>query len=314
GDCVKCHDPHAAKNRNNLRVAGNDLCKTCHADLVARIEKNRFQHAPVSKGCLSCHDPHASGQADHLLKKDVPSLCLGCHRADQPVFARQHLNYPVAKGRCTSCHDPHGSDNGALLWPTVHPPVRSKMCAQCHLDPSSPNALNVKKPGYELCRGCHSGLVNEALSKNRVHWPALDKVGCLHCHSPHASAQPALLLKPTKLLCGTCHADTIARQDTSVTKHPPVDEGECVTCHAPHASDNVFLLQEGDPMVLCQTCHSYDRHSTHPIGDKVVDPRNANLTVNCLSCHRAHGSPYKALGNFDPQAELCMQCHRDVRR
>jgi predicted CXXCH cytochrome family protein len=314
GDCVKCHDPHGARNKANLKVAGNDLCKSCHADLLARIAGHRFKHAPVTQGCLGCHDPHASGSAPHLLKKDVPALCTGCHRTDQPVFARQHLNYPVAKGRCTSCHDPHGSDNGALLWPTVHPPLLSKMCGQCHLDPASPNALNVKKQGFELCRGCHSGLVNETLSRNRVHWPVLDKVGCLHCHSPHASPEKALLLKPTKALCGGCHADTIARQASSATKHPPVDEGECATCHQPHASDNVFLLQDADPIVLCQTCHNYDRHSTHPIGAKVVDPRNRNLTVDCLSCHRAHGSPNKALGNFDTQAELCVQCHQDVRR
>jgi len=196
----------------------------------------------------------------------------------------------------------------------VHRPVANKMCNQCHQDPSSPGALTPKKPGFELCRGCHSTLINEILARNRVHWPALDQTGCLNCHNPHASPQKALLAKPTKSLCRSCHADTLERQEKSLSKHPPAEEGQCETCHDPHASDQVFLLQAGNVLALCDSCHDYGKHSSHPIGGKIVDPRNRNLTLDCESCHRAHGSPFKAFTTADPGADLCVQCHQELRR
>ncbi len=314
GQCIRCHDPHAAKNKANLIAAGNELCTGCHAEMAKTIAQVKFRHAPVAGNCLGCHDPHASGKSAFLLKKEVPALCNNCHRADQSAFAKQHMNYPVSKGRCTSCHDPHGSNNAGILWATIHPPVVNKMCNQCHQEASSPNALAVKRPGFELCRGCHSAMVNETLSRNRVHWPVLDKLGCRNCHSPHASARKALLREPAGRLCGTCHADTIGRQEKSLVKHAPVHEGNCVACHSPHASDSVFLLQGQNVVGLCGTCHNWKEHSNHPIGEKAVDPRNRNLTLDCLSCHRSHGSPFKSFATFDTGAELCVQCHQGVRR
>ena len=135
------------------------------------------------------------------------------------------MNYPVAKARCTSCHDPHGSSKPGILWTNVHYPVANKMCNQCHLDASSPDALKIKRPGFELCRGCHADMVNETFGKNRIHWPLLDKVSCLNCHNPHAARQNALLKETMKTLCNSCHQDTARRQEKSLTKHKPIQEG-----------------------------------------------------------------------------------------
>src|SRR5690606_35887207 len=130
-------------------------------------------------------------------------------------------------------------------------------------------------------------LFNEVSAKNRVHWPMFSEKGCASCHQPHASRQKALLNKPMLSTCGQCHADTIRRQEKSPTKHEPIKEGECTVCHSPHASDNEHLFVEKSLVELCGTCHDWQKHSSHPIGDKAIDPRNRNLTVNCLSCHRS---------------------------
>ena len=314
GHCNKCHDPHASKNRNNLLAGGNDLCLGCHKELAAAIQKAQFKHNPVEKNCLQCHDPHASSKSGFLLRKEEAALCVSCHDPRQPVFAKQHMGYPVAKGRCTSCHDPHGSSNRAILWASVHPPVQSKMCAQCHLDASSPDALKTKKRGLEVCRSCHSDLINQVFASKRLHWPVADKVGCLNCHGPHATQEKPLLKMPMKPLCGTCHADTIKRQQNSPTKHPPIDAGECTSCHAPHGSDNVLLFTASSRIEVCGACHDWKEHSAHPIGEKAIDPRNKSLTVECGSCHRAHGTPFKYFTHFDNKADLCVQCHADFRR
>jgi DmsE family decaheme c-type cytochrome len=314
GKCVQCHDPHASDNKNNLLKAGNELCYDCHKDKIDDIKKAKFQHAPVEQACTNCHNPHASSQAAFLLANEAPTLCKGCHDTTKPVFVKQHSNYPVANSKCTMCHNVHGSNKAGIIYDVAHKPFANKQCNQCHESTTSPNPLALKKRGFELCRGCHNDMVNDMFSKNRLHWPVIGKDGCLNCHNPHASTQQKLLKAPPIQLCGTCHADTIQRQEKSVTKHQPIKDGMCMTCHQPHASDNVLLLANASIVDLCGSCHDYMKHSTHPIGEKIIDKRNKNLIVTCLSCHRAHGTEFKKMIPFGTIPELCTQCHVEYQR
>ena len=331
GNCVKCHDPHASNNKFVLVKAGNELCFSCHKSIGETVAKVKFKHSPVEKGCLNCHDPHGSAKSDHLLNNDLISLCGSCHKTDRPAFVKQHMDYPVAKARCTSCHNAHGSDRAGILFDNVHQPVANKLCNQCHEAPTSPNPFGTKRPGFELCRGCHSNMMNETFNKNRVHWPLVDKVGCVSCHEPHASTQKKLLSADLKSLCGKCHPDTMEKQEkiAAIEKqlkdagkkeevvgitHPPVQGGDCTLCHSAHASDSVFLLSQPSVIDLCGTCHEWQKHTSHPIGDKVIDLRNKNLKVDCLSCHRSHGTGNKHLLPFPTTTDLCVQCHKQYKR
>ncbi len=314
GKCVECHDPHASDNRNNLRKSGNELCYGCHKDKAESVGKAKFKHNPVEKGCINCHNPHASPAAPALLKAQVPALCKGCHQTDKPLFVKQHQNYPVANARCTMCHSVHGSDRPGLIYTNAHQPFVNRMCNQCHEGPSSAAPLTLKKKGLELCRGCHSSAVNDMFSKNRLHWAVAGKDGCLNCHSPHATPQPKLLKDNMLKVCGSCHADTVQRQERSVTKHQPVQQGSCTSCHSPHASDKVLLFTKDSTIELCGQCHDWQKHATHPLGEKARDKRNKNLAVQCLSCHRSHGTEYKQMIPFGTITELCTQCHTDKMR
>jgi len=314
GKCVSCHDPHSSENTANLVKGGRDLCFDCHKGLGEKIVSNKFGHAPVKKDCLGCHNPHASDKNTTLLTKAEPALCLDCHKSDSSGFKKSHLNYPVEQGRCTSCHDPHGSNSGAILADNVHAPIKNEMCNQCHNEPDSEQPFAVKKDSFELCQGCHYEMVNESFSKNRLHWPMVDNTGCINCHTPHASSEAGLLRDSMINVCGSCHADTLARQERSQTKHQPISEGQCTICHSPHASDNLFLQKEASNIDSCAQCHDWQTHSTHPLGAEVIDPRNPNLALDCLSCHRTHGTEYKKFLYYPDTQALCVQCHTQYRR
>lgn len=314
GECVACHDPHSSANPANLVKGGSELCFDCHKQLGEKLATNKFGHSPVKQSCLRCHNPHASEKHDSLLKTAEPALCLECHKANTAGFKQRHMNYPVEQGRCTSCHDPHGSNSGAILADHVHAPIKNQMCNQCHNEPTSAQPFAVKKDGYELCQGCHYEMINEAFGKNRLHWPMVDKTGCINCHAPHASTEQGLLRKPMTEVCGSCHADTLARQDRSQTKHQPISDGECSVCHSPHASNNLFLQKEPSTIKTCAQCHDWQTHSTHPIGAEVIDPRNPNVSLDCLSCHRTHGTEYKHFIYYQDIQSLCVQCHTKYRR
>ncbi len=314
GDCVKCHDPHASDYPNHLVAAGNTLCLGCHKNLGAAIAAAKFKHDPVGQGCVTCHDPHGSAESARLLKAAVPALCLSCHDAASPTFAARHMNYPVAKARCTTCHDPHGSNQAGLLLNDVHPPLAARQCDACHEGPKSATPFATKKAGFELCQDCHADMVKGAMSKAHLHWPVADRKGCVNCHSPHASREAKLLKDKVSALCGTCHADTLKRIANVPVKHPPVAEGDCLSCHSPHGSDAVYLWNAPSVNEVCSTCHDYKTHSAHPLGEKAVDPRNKNLHVNCLSCHKGHGTDYKWMLLAATNVELCTRCHKQFAR
>jgi predicted CXXCH cytochrome family protein len=332
GNCVKCHDPHASNYSFQLLKPGNELCFDCHKNIGSTVAKVKFKHPPVEKDCLNCHAPHTSNKADHLLKDNLAVLCASCHKADRPNFVKQHMNYPVEKSDCSSCHNAHGSNQAGILFDNVHSPVANKACLQCHDAPSSSSPVRTKKGGFELCQGCHSNMMNDTFNKNRIHWPLVDKVGCLNCHKPHASAQKKLLMGEPKYLCGKCHSDTMdlqvklaekERQENAALKgrviqgsltHNPIQDGNCEACHFSHASDSVFLLKQPSPIELCGTCHDWSKHTSHPMGQKVLDTRNKNMTMQCLSCHRSHGTGYRYLIPFPTVTDLCVQCHKQYKR
>jgi predicted CXXCH cytochrome family protein len=264
-------------------------------------------------GCGTCHDVHGSGGLK-LLKKDVPDLCTGCHKADTPVFAKTHMGYPVGKARCTSCHDPHASSVAGMLSDNVHPPVARRSCAQCHEPPTSPTPFKTKSDGVDLCKTCHAPRIGQMVERNRLHRPVVEGKACLSCHSPHASRQPKLVKGNMVGVCGTCHADTIKRQDNASAKHPPMGRGQCTACHDPHAGDAPLLFVKTTSPDLCGKCHDWQRHSSHPVGEKYRDPRNQNLAVDCLSCHRAHGTEYEHMLPFRDTTATCVKCHERLKR
>lgn len=332
GHCVTCHDPHASPNKALLVKAGNDLCVTCHKTVGEATAKVKFAHAPVKTGCLNCHDPHGSAAAPNLLRKAVPTLCVGCHRPETAGFTRQHANYPVAKAKCTSCHSAHGSDTAGILFDTVHAPVAARRCPQCHQAATAAEPFKTRRPGFELCRGCHGAMVNEVFGKARLHWPLADKTGCLHCHEAHASRQKKLLNSDEAALCGRCHAETVdwqaklrdreareksasrSRVEKGALSHQPVRDGRCTACHQPHGSDAADLMRHESPIEGCGACHDWLKHSSHPMGAKHQDQRNRNLSVDCLSCHRSHGTGNRYLMALPTSSELCVQCHKQLRR
>jgi DmsE family decaheme c-type cytochrome len=310
GECQKCHDPHASDNPALLLKKGNDLCVTCHKEVAEAAASAKFKHDAVRHGCVTCHEPHGSDKAVRLLKDSVPAICVKCHKPETPAFVSRHQKYPVAKASCLTCHDPHGSNQPALLLNNVHAPVAAGGCNRCHQAPDSATPFATKGTGYELCKGCHNDMVTAAMAKRNLHGPVTDKKGCVNCHNPHASNQDKLLKADTQALCRTCHADTVKRIAAVPEKHVPVEGGMCVACHSPHSSDSAYLIEQPSVLKLCAQCHDYAAHSAHPVGEKAVDPRNKNLRVDCLSCHKAHGTEFKRMLLAETNIELCTRCHK----
>jgi predicted CXXCH cytochrome family protein len=201
-----------------------------------------------------------------------------------------------------------------MLYANVHKPLATRQCGECHEPAGSKKPFETKASGAALCKTCHSAQMARMLKEPEVHWAVVDQKACLNCHNPHASRTRGLIEGSMTQACGRCHEDTLARQAHSPTRHPPVAEGECTTCHEAHSSANPLLMKKADMAPTCNACHDYAKHQSHPIGAKLKDPRNPNLSMTCLSCHRAHGTEYKHLMPTATTTDLCTKCHKQFAR
>ena len=170
------------------------------------------------------------------------------------------------------------ADEGKLA--VQHDPFKKGDCIACHDAHQGPNAGLLKAKGDALCVTCHPVAKVDA-QHTKTKRQGLE---CLDCHSPHASADKALL-----------------RTDT----HAPVAAGECATCHNVSGPAVTRELVAKVPE-LCVTCHdAQDKLAAKP------HPHPPAADGDCLACHKAHKSGEKFL-LADKQGALCETCHADV--
>jgi predicted CXXCH cytochrome family protein len=293
GECLACHDPHSSDHKGLLTKKFSETCFSCHTQLP---KKFKFTHTPYAKGqCDSCHQAHQS-KHDNLLVKEPQALCLGCHPMQS--VRQKHPNYPAELGNCGSCHSPHGSNRPALVRNVLHQPYAAG-CKDCHTGKNTPITV-------DTCLACHPQ-VGEQMASSHNHLVRYGNNGCLACHSPHAGDDKRLLKGKERHVCGTCHEATFRRHDTSKAKHQMT--GACSDCHAPHGSNHP-VMAKAPINEVCANCHATHSQFSHPIGEKVFDPRTGQM-MTCASCHASKGTAHPYHLKFSGLRDLCVQCHRD---
>jgi predicted CXXCH cytochrome family protein len=301
GKCDACHDPHASDEPRLLRLPSERLCESCHSAVESWTDQP-VVHAPVSDDCSTCHQPHGS-QFEGLLNESIPALCFECHENDT-AFQSTHRSAKISETNCTTCHSPHASSRRALLRKNEHSPFAADRCDACHDRTGAEITFSVQSVSSK-CSNCHPEANSFAKFKFRHNLSA--PKSCAQCHNPHASDQSSLLKAPQEKMCASCHFDhENSPDDVDMTTHTGTD---CSECHLPHGANNSRYLKAGGGPELCTECHSREGHTSHPVGEAVVDPRTEEA-VTCLSCHKLHGAGFEKYLPLDPGRELGIQCHR----
>jgi DmsE family decaheme c-type cytochrome len=212
---------------------------------------------------------------------------------------------------CATCHE----NTVRAFQSTVHGKLRAFEvdgelgCASCHGngtahadaggDPALIRTLNPDLPFpdvTDVCVECHRA---HELQDWQGSTHALNAVGCLDCHNPHATGDR---LRGDPEVCWPCH-ESVAAQ-FKYPSHHPVQEGHmrCGSCHAVHGTSlEVGLLRtEMDLNQLCFECHPAQE------GPWVFE--HEPVSESCAVCHEPHGA---VANNLLSQTEpfLCLQCH-----
>ena len=115
-----------------------------------------------------------------------------------------------------------------------------------------------------------------------------------------------LLSDAPERLCLKCHFETYKQRQNSLYIHPQWKK--CTNCHDVHGENNVAMLKGGGNNT-CIQCHKTQGKFTHPVGDKVKDPRNGQ-SITCITCHDTMGTNFKYNLRLSGEGELCLECHK----
>jgi predicted CXXCH cytochrome family protein len=326
-DCLRCHDPHVAENKNQLLKAtsgatkAENLCLSCHTQGTNVPEKGS-RHAALDMGCDTCHTTHKVGDATqrefrYHLTKAAPQLCIDCHDPKDATIAKAHQNQPFEKADCLTCHDPHQSKAPKLMQAFLHFPFESKSCDTCHAPAKDGKVVLTQASVRELCVSCHSDKADQ-IEKAKVQHPGA-MGDCTDCHSPHAGKSPGFPKPDAVSPCLACHTDQ-AEQGKKAHPHQPVFAQGCATCHEPHGGDNQHLLRTATPNALCLECHGPDakpealkgEHLVTIFGGKVRLPENYFGKVVRLPLKYGLGHPVDRhpVTDWGDKPINCLTCHQ----
>jgi len=337
-DCLKCHDPHTAENKNQLLKATSgekkdNLCLTCH-NQGENVPEKGSRHAALDGGCDTCHVTHKTGAEPTLenrfhLTKAAPALCLDCHDPKDAALQKAHHNQPFGTANCLQCHDPHQSAAPKLMAKFVHPPFADKDgCDTCHAPAKDGKVVLTQANVKDLCVTCHSDKA-ELIEKAKVQHPGAAG-DCTDCHTPHASSQPGLPKTDPVSICLTCHSEQ-ADDFKKAHLHQPVFKQSCAICHEPHGGNNEHLLRTAKVNDLCLECHGPDspapkkleaEHMWTIFNGKVKLPedyfKNNKIVVLPVKFGRGHPTEGHPIVDVPDPTDLtkihakidCMSCHQ----
>jgi predicted CXXCH cytochrome family protein len=212
--------------------------------------------------------------ADNM-KRPTGPLCDGCHSVNYDTRAKSVTEWNVG---CEKCHGPGSAHVAAPSVATIVNPSKldfvraNDTCIQCHSQ-GQPVTNPVEGQYYDWPVGFHQGgrlrdfwrleehkigettfthFADGTGHKNRMQGNDFVQslmyrrgVTCFSCHDSHGTPNDALLLKPVRDLCLTCHGPTSPNGPHAATiqdhtHHAPGSAGsECVACHMPKIEQTI---------------------------------------------------------------------------
>jgi hypothetical protein len=209
--------------------------------------RNFHFERPIEPDCLACHanrfDP-VEGSVNRYRAPIFHGLSIGCERCHGP--GGLHVKDP---GRTD---DPAGRDLTIVNPRHLAPALREGVCEQCHLQgvyhvERAGRRASDYRPGLPLeeflavyVAPSRQAGENPAVSHveqmhaSRCYRDSGGRLGCISCHDPHRTPEPAEAAAFYRERCLACHADHGCSMPSAERRiRTPVDS--CIVCHMPRS-------------------------------------------------------------------------------
>jgi predicted CXXCH cytochrome family protein len=188
----------------------SETCLTCHPEK----KQGKFVHSAVGMGCENCHQAASEKNKTTInLVATGGNLCAMCHEAAKDPT----LHGPYKNGQCLICHDPHSSEFKAQTRA-----AGNSLCLACHAVKQAQGETVTLFGSQKISRADFDAIPKIELDPTlrfghpwATHPVAQvvdllhegEKMSCLSCHTPHASAQENLIVsvKGAQNICTACH-------------------------------------------------------------------------------------------------------------
>jgi predicted CXXCH cytochrome family protein len=261
-------------------------------------------HVPATGG--DWWAPYYPDRGDNSGRPTGP-LCDGCHSVNYDTATGTPVEWNVGCEECHGAGSEHAAHptRGNILNPARMDYVRANdTCIQCHSQ-GRPLKNPIDGKYYDWPVGFHVGLnlpdywrleghklgeqtfthfPDGTAHKNRMQGNDFIQslmytrgVTCFSCHDPHGTPNQALLRKPIKEICLTCHGPNTQNGPHAASieahTHHPVDSAgsQCVACHMPKIEQTIADINVA----------SHTFHFITPIDTDAMKIPNA-----CTVCHR----------------------------
>ena len=253
--------------------------------LVGRLDANYIG----TDNCLSaCHD-------HDRIRRDFEASTMGAQMSSTSGM-------PIVD--CETCHGPGSLAIEGITPGKVAEDAARGIKTECKHD-TFIDIMELPPTAQSLiCLKCHTANATFNLHDWNAGAHAIEDVSCVDCHNVHMGPDLISSPKDIKDMCFECHEST--RAEFMLRSHHPVMENKvfCNNCHDPHGTVGEKLTRADTVRETCTKCHAEYR------GPYTYE--HADLTEDCLECHRSHGSPNAALLSAE-EPFLCMQCHSGHR-
>jgi predicted CXXCH cytochrome family protein len=209
------------------------------------------------------------------MKRPTGPLCDGCHSVNYDTRSKTVTEWNVG---CERCHGPGSAHVARPSASTIVNPAKldfvraNDTCIQCHSQ-GQPLTNPIQGQYYDWPVGFHQGgrlrdfwrLEEHKLGettfthfadgtghKNRMQGNDFVQslmyrrgVTCFSCHDSHGTPNDALLIKPARTLCLTCHGPTSPNGPHATTiedhtGHATASAGsDCIACHMPKIEQTI---------------------------------------------------------------------------
>jgi predicted CXXCH cytochrome family protein len=223
-------------------------------DASPNFTPGRHVRRAIQPECLFCHFNQASPVpgTNNLYREPIfgAQVAIGCERCHGPGALH------VAERTSEKGH-PAGAADTSIVNPKRLPPdLREDVCRQCHLQGESRLVRRGRgpfdyRPGLPLDQFLsiyvrHPAVTDYHKSVGQVEQSSMSKCaagsggkfGCMSCHDPHSTPEPAARVAFYRDRCLTCHQDRGCRL--------PIAERQakgdaCTVCHMPKAASSSII-------------------------------------------------------------------------
>ncbi len=357
--CTLCHDkigpslraPHdpaefAPAVREKLALHPSvGPCRVCHTTHNAQ-GPHLWTQEPIADFQLPIADFSIENRKSKIENGFlIPNLCGTCHL--DKLGVRNSVHDPgtnewasepgfTSRGSCLDCHPVHGKNEKDSIWASLGGrDTPAQTCENCHRPDGPGKVMETPHMGKKVIADFQLPIANFPIGNRKSQIENVLKLSndrrilCTTCHDIHQEPQSSKLLRTTVPdLCGLCHQDKLAIQDSV---HDPgtnewadklgfVSQGSCIDCHRIHGPARQggiweFIPSRDTQSQLCQTCHRAGAPGrpveTPHMGKKVIADCQlpiANSSIeNVLLQTFANDSEILPLS--DQKRILCTSCH-----